>query len=588
MYKLEKIFQETTANTNGEIKDQQQLNDLTNKLLERKVIIEQDRHLFNTHIKDFPISFEQLMNYIITIYKLEIEKVIEHKITVHEETLTHIIQFLDFLRDKTNNKLNAEDICKILDSFLQNRISIENAITNFNKSLFIINSIHDDIKKFLWEKIYETMENKGNDFYEKLDIIYDNPSEYQFKMQEKIQDEYEIIRVKGFNPKENIRLPENRIKTFKKISREEAKCADRNIPIWVYKVPTCYYDKEILEAFFFQCEATRELLLSKYFQKFIGFDEISNNEFQFYFYEFISGGIKLVTFFKSVDAEDLETSFFFRYIAKEILQAFRDLLNKCTYSFKFPITCENFYYDKNNFRLFFQNLTFGPRRKSIMDSPKILEAKMLYFYGLILLNLLSIKYPGLEELIKLLNEKCKNLEEFGKMQYIFDYIEYIENVITKNLKNDELICILIECLLSPYKAKIVFDEFYEKKNFLEEAIQSRLDKYNKDNISEDSKSIKTNKSSYTTSTHTRNKGDKNDKKTDTIDTKFTIDKETMLLPYFINNEKNEKKNEDSTKDCLTINKLLIHPFYSEIDLTESFLKFLFKTETVNKEKDGNQ
>ena len=61
----------------------------------------------------------------------------------------------------------------------------------------------------------------------------------------------------------------------------------RNIPIWVYKVPTCYYDKEILEAFFFQCEATRELLLSKYFQKFIGFDEISNNEFQFYFYEYI-------------------------------------------------------------------------------------------------------------------------------------------------------------------------------------------------------------------------------------------------------------------------------------------------------------
>ena len=124
---------------------------------------------------------------------------------------------------------------------------------------------------------------------------------------------------------------------------------------------------------------------------------------------------------------------------------------------------------------------------------------------------------------------------------------------------------------------------FMKKNFLEEALQSRLDKYNKDNISEDSKSIKTNKSSYT-----RNKGDKNDKKTDTIDTKFTIDKETMLLPYFINNEKNEKKNEDSTKDCLTINKLLIHPFYSEIDLTESFLKFLFKTETINKEKDGNQ
>jgi hypothetical protein len=574
MYKLEKIFQESTANTNGEIKDQQQLDNFANKLLERKVIIEQDRHLFNIHIKDFPISFEQLMNYIITIYKLEIEKTIQHKITEHENTLTHIIQFLDFLRDKTNNKLNAEDICKILDSFLQNRNSIESSLTNFNKCLFIINSIHDDIKKFLWEKIYETMENKGKDFYEKLDILNDNPSEYQFKMQEKIQEEYEIIRVKGFNPKENIRLPENRIKTFKKISIEEARCADRNIPIWVYKVPNTYYDKNILESFYFQCEATRELLLSKYFQKFIGFDDISSKEFQFYFYEFIAGEIKLIPFFKSVDAEDLETSFFFRYIAKEILQAFRDLLNKCTYSFKFPITCENFYYDKSNLRLYFQNLTFGPRRKSIMDSPKILEAKMLYFYGLIILNLLSIKYPGLEELIQLLNDKCKNLEEFGKMQCIFDYIEYIENIITKNLKNDELICILIECLLSPYKAKIVFDEFYEKKNFLEEAKQSRLDKYNKDNNSEDNKNIK---NSINNSIK-----NKNDKKTEIIDNKFIGDKETMLLPYFINNEKNEKKNEDSTKDCLTINKLLIHPFYSEINLTESFLKYLFKTEAIEK------
>ena len=50
----------------------------------------------------------------------------------------------------------------------------------------------------------------------------------------------------------------------------------------------------------------------------------------------------------------------------------------------------------------------------------------------------------------------------------------------------------------------------------------------------------------------------------------------MEMPYYENNEKNEKKNEDSTKDCLTINKLLIHPFYSEMEATENFLKTLFK------------
>ena len=574
MFKLQNIFQEVTGNTKGEIRNAQQLSDLTNKLLERKVIIEQDKKLFDIHIKDFPINFEQLINYIITIYKLDTEKAIHHKISEHQETLDHIINFLNFLEEKTDNKLSPEDISKILESFIQNKLSIEKAITNFNKSLFIVNSIHDDIKKFLWEKIYVTMDNKKPEFFEKLDIIYDNPAEYQFKMQEKTQEEYEIIRVKSFHPKENLRLPENRVKTYKIISHEEALCADRNIPIWVYKIPTCYYDKNILEAFYFQCEATRELLLSKYFQKFLGFDEVSSDEFQFYFYEYIQDSIKLVPFFKSVANEELETSYFFRYIAKEILQSFRDLLYKCTYSFKFPITCDNFYYDKKNFRLYLQGIIFFFFLKSIMDSPKILEAKMLYFYGLILLNLLAIKYNKLEEIIILLNENCKNLEEFGKMQYIFDCMDKIEEIITQNLKNDDLICILIECLLSPYKAKIVFDEFYKKKNFLKEAIQSRLDKYNKDNnvTTTDEKNLKSTKSLNNVNTQKNNNESNNN---NNIETKFSADKETMLTPYYENNEKNEKKNEDSTKDCLTINKLLIHPFYSDTQATENFLKTLF-------------
>ena len=59
--------------------------------------------------------------------------------------------------------------------------------------------------------------------------------------------------------------------------------------------------------------------------------------------------------------------------------------------------------------------------------------------------------------------------------------------------------------------------------------------------------------------------------------KFTADKETMLAPYYKDNEKNERKNEDSTKDCLTINKLLIHPFFSEMEATETFLKDLFNS-----------
>ena len=58
-----------------------------------------------------------------------------------------------------------------------------------------------------------------------------------------------------------------------------------------------------------------------------------------------------------------------------------------------------------------------------------------------------------------------------------------------------------------------------------------------------------------------------------------------MKQYYTDNKKKKKKNEDSTKDCLTINKLLVHPFYSEIELTESFLKFLFNSGKDKKENE---
>ena len=122
---------------------------------------------------------------------------------------------------------------------------------------------------------------------------------------------------------------------------------------------------------------------------------------------------------------------------------------------------------------------------------------------------------------------------------------------------------------------------------MKDAIQSRLDKYNKDNnnITDENKNNQNFKSKSSKSINVNVSSLKNGEKTsDNIDSKFSVDKEVLLAPYYKDNEKNEKKNEDSTKDCLTINKLLVHPFYSEIQLTESFLKFLFNTEKVEKDK----
>ena len=563
LFKLEEVFKEKTKTTNNVIKDQQQFEDFTNRLIERKIIIEQDKKLFDKHIKNFPIKFDNLTNYIKEIYKLEIENLIEHKIENHNEILNNINRFLLFLRS-SNNEITNNDVVQILSSLIKNNDNLDKAILNFNKSHFIITNIHDDIQKFLWEKIYQTMENQTEEFFRELDVTFNDPEDYQFKYQEKILYEYELIRVKKFHIKGNLNMPENlesKQKQLKEITCEEVLCSERNISILCYKIPNSYYDKEILENFFFQCEAGRELILSKYFQKFLGFDDISNDEFQYYFYEHIQEGVKLVPFFLSIETEITETSFFFKYLAKEILCLFRDLLNKCTQSFKFPITTDNLYYDKTKYRLYIQGIKFGPKRKSIMESHQIIEAKLLYFYGMILLNLLSLKKKELKDLIEELNKNSIDLEEFSKMQFIFDNLIKIEQILSKYLESDIVICIILECLISPYKAKVIFDEFYEKKNFYKEAIKSRK-------IKED------NRNNIIINEETGAQKKKRD--IENLENENNRDKNTVMTHYYENNENVEVANENAVRKSLSINMLLIHPFYSNTKLDEEFLRYLFE------------
>ena len=191
-----------------------------------------------------------------------------------------------------------------------------------------------------------------------------------------------------------------------------------------------------------------------------------------------------------------------------------------------------------------------------MESHQIVEAKLLYFYGMILLNLLSLKYSELKDLIYILNKECNNLEEFGKMQKIFENLPKIEKYLSSNLVNDTIICIIIECLLSPYKAKLVFDEFYDKKNFLKKAIESRKkEKKDDNNNNEEEEKI-----------------NENEKKEEMEDEN---DKTAVLEPYYLNDKDTEIINENVIKKSLTVNLLLIHPFYSNTNLDEQFLKYIF-------------
>ena len=551
IYKLQQIFNKITLNTNLLIKGKEQFDQFLKKLLERKILIEHDIPILNKYIIDFPVSFEQFCAYIEQIYKLDIEHQIESKFENFNDTFSKVVKYLNFY---SYDKLTNDDISEILKTYQTNQNDLNNIITNFKKIDFLLKNIRDDLQKFLWDKIYEN---------EPLQNIKDNPeffiidpSEYQQKMQAKIEYEYEIIKTKKVHyNSDKVKL----IKKVKKIKVERAFCADRDIPIQCWKIPNNFFDRELLSNFYCNCEALRELLLSVYFQKFLGFDDVSSDDFQYFYFENLEGQ-SLANVVKNLALT--ESSLLFKYLAKEILCSFRDLLYKCTHSISFPITIDDFSYDVAQLRLYIHNIRFGPKRKTILQSQQIVEAKLLYYYGIILINLLSFEKPELHTLVKEIESICHNFKEFEQMQKIFDHIYFIEETLTKHLEDDVIISIIIESLISPYKAKIVFDEFYESKNFIKE--------------------ICINDSEIEAFSDIRKINNPQKKHTDVIDldTRENDDKLVALEPYYeaspSDKKLKEEINEVLPKKSMTINLLLIHPFYLNTNYENSFVSFLFK------------
>lgn len=78
------------------------------------------------------------------------------------------------------------------------------------------------------------------------------------------------------------------------IIKEIAYCADKDFPVENYKIPKEFPHYDVLTQFFNQIGATKELLFSKYLPSYLGFDDVSDNNYNQYFFE-IKRGRKLKT-----------------------------------------------------------------------------------------------------------------------------------------------------------------------------------------------------------------------------------------------------------------------------------------------------
>lgn len=553
IYKIARIFKSLTDSSQGKILNKSQLDSLPNKLLERRIIIQHDLGLLKLYIVDFPFDFDGFCNLARQIFRVDLENSLQMKLANCEELTSRIFKFLYFF---SVDELNHDDLYEVLQNLNYNLSEIKQNLNSLSKVDFLLKNIRDDLDKFLWDKIQGEKQKFKNSTSHAADLVFTDSYEYQKFFQTKIEYEYEIIRTRKVHfidsNHNNTYLSSLLNKKSKKIHQLKAICADRDIPILAYVIPQTFFDSKLLKVFFCKCEALRELLLSKHFQKFTGYDDLNDDNFSLYFFEWIEGkAIAKILAENALRVSD--STILFRYLAKETLLAFHDLLHISTHSFQFPIGLSNIFYQQSHFRLYLNDIDFGVKRVTIINSDDIVEPKLLYSYGLILISLLAINESSpksLQELIPFINSLCGSFEEFDQMQKVFDHIFEIEEVLHKSIENETVIAIIIECLLTPYKAKLVFDEFYSKKNFLQESFDSNENNdiiHPKKKISEITGRNSNERTDWTTQ------------------------------PYFKDSTQNPPDNNEERKHkILTIRDLLTHPFYKDLNLDESFLSFLLK------------
>ena len=100
----------------------------------------------------------------------------------------------------------------------------------------------------------------------------------------------------------------------------------------------------------------------------------------------------------------------FRFWAKELLYAFKDLTYKSTYQLAQDISLRNLYIADLGIKIYIKKLKFSGLREENIDFHLQIEAKMLHCYGRILMEMLTADLDDKPQLVGSIDEILSNLD----------------------------------------------------------------------------------------------------------------------------------------------------------------------------------
>ena len=91
----------------------------------------------------------------------------------------------------------------------------------------------------------------------------------------------------------------------------------------------------------------------------------------------------------------------FKFWAKELLYAFRDMTYKSTYKLEKKVTLKNMFVSEIGIKVYLKNIKFGDLRDDNIEYHLHIESQMLHMYAELLIELLTNRVNGSDQLASL-------------------------------------------------------------------------------------------------------------------------------------------------------------------------------------------
>jgi hypothetical protein len=394
--KLKQIFLQATSG-NQEIVNQETWNFFISLLMKAQLLSYEERELLQKYQPSMPAGYENIIATMAQVVdsKPEIHQIVEHVLKLHSK----LIQGRDTIEMWDLTSLSQNELCLLLLKLYSDLISVKKVKTILERSLEKLNTYSEDIQRIVYDKVY--------DKYKTIETAH----VYQQENVSKLEKEWHKEKVRG------VQYRNRPIKVYKEfingVVKQLGYCARRDMPVEVVKIPRNFLDYQYMQDFINESNALKQLFFSEYFHKFLGFDDLSDENYNLYFFDILRGlnYRKINNNVSFIQKTILSSNVLMKYWSKELLNGFTDLLHKCTHSLKIPVGLQNVFIEDSGIKVYFKGLVYGDIRPEY--SHEETEALYLVMFARLLLELITDDpdyndFPGLsiDLSLKCILEEC--------------------------------------------------------------------------------------------------------------------------------------------------------------------------------------